>query len=227
MSIKLKNISYSYKHEILKNVSQEFKSGLVTVILGKNGVGKTTFFNLLTNNLTLKSGEILFSIDDTTSNELKNNLYGYMSSEFFYYKQLTLKEMCFLVKELRELNDSFFGKQYEKYLSLFSLKEYEHKLIGKLSLGTQKRLHLLLTILHNPSFIFLDEPTSGLDPQQVFVFKKLIKEISSENKIIILSTHSLELAKELADEIVILNNATFVNVPVDDNLENNYLSIVK
>lgn len=217
MKIELENVSFSYgKQIILENCNYSFEFGKILILLGRNGAGKSTLFDLITGNLLISSGAIKRDkIVDC----------GYMSDDFFYYQRFTIKEMCDLVANLREINSEDYRNSYQKYLQLLALDEFENQKISNLSFGTKQRVHLLLTLFHEPQEIYLDEPTNGLDPEQVYHFKTMIENLKNKNRLILISTHSLALAEDLADEIIVLSNQKLVSLPKTSHLEADYLAL--
>ncbi|PLW60069.1 ATP-binding cassette domain-containing protein [Lactococcus lactis] len=219
MEIKIENLTFSYSYQkILENCTYKFETGKIIVLLGRNGAGKSTLFDLLTDNLKADFGEII---------HFAHHSYGYMSDDFFYYRHFSLKKMAELIKVLREINDTDFKTSYSKYLLALGLEEYENKHISELSAGTKQRVHLFLTLLNEPNELYLDEPTNALDPEQIYQFKRIIKDLKSENRIILISTHSLELAATLGDELVVLANKKLYPLQITENLEEEYLTLQK
>lgn len=224
MKIVLNNLSFSYEEkQVLSHCNYVFHEGRITVLLGRNGVGKTTLLNLLAGSEKLNSCKINYG--NSNKNQLMPSDYGYMSDDFFFYKSLTVKQNCLLISKLREIDEDIFKQRYRKYMALLMLEEYEEMLLSEISLGTKQRLHLFLTILHNPPIILLDEPTNGLDPEQVVTFKKILHVLKNDGKTIIISTHSLKLAEDIADEMVVLFNKKLIEIKNKSELEKSYLAL--
>ncbi|GAB2022669.1 ABC transporter ATP-binding protein [Pseudolactococcus yaeyamensis] len=224
MKITMNDLSFSYeKKQIFSHCSYIFESGRITAILGRNGVGKTTLLNLLAGVENFDTGAINYG--DIKKNKLMSSDYGYMSDDFFFYKELTVKQNCLLIGKLREIDRNIFEQMYQKYMTLLMLKEYEDMLVSEISFGTKQRLHLFCTIVHNPSIILLDEPTNGLDPEQVFILKKLLNTLKKEGKNIVISTHSLKLAEDVADKVVVLLDKKLLEIKDKSELEKSYLAL--
>ncbi len=222
--IKVEDFSFSFEHQLFHQVNCEIFEQQITILLGRNGAGKTTFFDCLAGELKGQGGKISYQTSsDEVVSQLSNSDYGYMSDDFFYYERLTVEQMCSLIARLREQEKSDFQEKYTRYMKQLKLSDYEKVAVKDLSLGTKQRVHLLITILHEPSLILLDEPTNGLDPEQVHGFKLLVNALKEEGRIILISTHSLKLVEDIADRVLLLSDKKIREMNKTDNLEQTFL----
>lgn len=205
MKLDIINLSKSYgKKEVLKNINFTFEEGKIYGLLGRNGVGKTTFFNSLNNDIPIDDGD--FYLEDSYGrNPLNYSDIGYVLSTPIVPEFLTGKEF---LKFYIDINKDTIEnpKELDYYFDLIKLKkEDQNTLLKDYSHGMKNKIQLLINIISNPKIILLDEPLTSLDIVVQEDMKKLFKKLK-KNHIIIISTHILELATDLCDEIVILNN---------------------
>ncbi|MEN3013001.1 MAG: ABC transporter ATP-binding protein [Endomicrobiia bacterium] len=191
--------------EVLKNINFEVQPYEIFVLLGPNGAGKTTTLKIISGILEADKGEvyILGKKMSVLNTELKRYI-GYLPDEPYIYSKLTGKEFL-------EFIISIYKKQpingmFEFFLSQFELEDAIHNPIETYSKGMKQKLLLMSIFLREPDLILLDEPLVGLDPKSINFFKKHILKLKSDGKAIILSTHLLELAEQLATRIAIIYN---------------------
>ena len=192
------------KKPVLTGASYTFEKGKIYGLLGRNGAGKTTMFNCLTENLTLDGGEITIETDSgkrvTTIDDI-----GFVFTQPHLPEFMTGYEFIKFFTDIhKEKIDGVIN--IDESFSMVGLDLADaHKLIREYSHGMQNKLQLLAFLILKPPVILLDEPLTSFDVVVALQIKNLIKSIKSEH-IIIFSTHILELAQDLCDEIVILHN---------------------
>ena len=205
MILDLTNVSKVYNGNVILNsinltIEDHDRIGLI----GRNGVGKTTFFNCINGDVDITSGKFILE-DDNNSFPLKTSDIGYVVSTPVVPEFLTANEFIqfFIdinkdkITDLKSIDEYFEIVQIDKKDRDKLLKDYSH--------GMKNKMQILINIIANPKVILLDEPLTSLDIVVQEDMKKLLKKLKS-NHIIIFSTHILELAMDLCDEIVILNN---------------------
>ena len=201
MKLEIKNLNKSYgKKEVLKNINFTFEEGKIYGLLGRNGAGKTTFFNALNEDIKIDSGECFLD-----NKKLETSDIGYVVSTPQVPEFLTGKEFLQFYLDINKdkIEDL---KDIDYYFNLVKLsKEDQNILLKDYSHGMKNKIQMLINIISNPKIILLDEPLTSLDIVVQEEMKKLFKDYK-ENHIIIFSTHILELAVDLCDEIIILNN---------------------
>ncbi len=201
MELKICNLSKSYRdNEILDDINFTFKDNCIYGLIGRNGAGKTTFMNALDSVITIDSGE--FYLDD---NILNTEDIGYVVSTPLVPEFLTGREFLdfYLDVHKDKIKDI---KDIDYYFELVDLeKKDQNKLLKDYSHGMKNKMQMLINIISNPKVILLDEPLTSLDIVVQEDMKKMFKDIKKDH-IIIFSTHILELATDLCDEIVIINN---------------------
>lgn len=207
MKLEIKNLSKSYgKKEVLKDIDFTFESGKIYGLLGRNGAGKTTFFNCLNEDVVVDDGKFYLE-DEFGRNYLRTNDIGYVVATPVVPEFLTGREFLEFFIEINKDNITEV-KTIDEYFDLVKIdKEHQDKLLKDYSHGMKNKMQLLINIIANPKIILLDEPLTSLDIVVQEEMKKLLKELKKDH-IIIFSTHILELAMDLCDSIVILNKKT-------------------
>ena len=206
MELKVQNLSKSYgDKQVLKDISFTFESGKIYGLIGRNGAGKTTFFDSLNGNFLLDSG--MFFLD---SNVLTKDNIGYVISEAIVPEFLTAKEFLtfFLQIHQKEVNEKILSEYFS--MVQISLQD-QNKLLKEYSKGMKNKIQILINMVNQPDVLLLDEPLTSLDVVVQEDMKKLLKSYKKDH-IVILSTHILELALDLCDRILILNNMTLEEV---------------
>ncbi len=204
MKLKISNLSKSYDDkEVLKDINFTFEKGKIYGLLGRNGAGKTTFFNALNEDIEIERGK--FILEESKNRKLTNQDIGYVTATPIVPEFLTAREFLQFyleinknrIKNLKNLDYYFDLVKIAKKDQDILLKEYSH--------GMKNKIQMLVNIIINPKIILLDEPLTALDIVAQEEIKKMFQALK-DNHIIIFSTHILELAIDLCDEIVVLNN---------------------
>lgn len=234
MYLELKNVTFAYEQKkVLNDISFYVNRGEVTGLIGSNGVGKTTIISHIIRKLRPQSGHILLEGKDIYEIKDKNYPVSYIPDEPIFYEELTVFEHLNFVKALYPKTEIDVAWLIEK----LELQEHLYKVPGLLSKGTLQKLMIAIAFLRDYELLLADEPLNGLDPKQIHVFKNMLKELCKRNKAILLSTHLLEMAEELCDRYVILNEGQVIafgtkkeiikyyNFPITTSLEELYLSM--
>lgn len=220
--ISIKNLVKKYQNfHAVNSISFDVYQGEIFGLLGPNGAGKTTTLEILETLREKTSGSV--SIDgmdiDKDAEKIKQ-IIGVQLQHSGYYLNLNLKE-----------NLQLFAGLYNTTLSdpmdilrKVYLEDHAHKKFKQLSGGQQQRFSLAITLVNHPKIIFLDEPTTGLDPHARRNLWKLITELRSMGKTIVLTTHYMDEAELLCDRIAIMNQGEIVTIDTPlrliQNLEN-------
>lgn len=211
MKLILENIEKSFADkQVLKNISFTFEKGKIYGLLGRNGAGKTTLFNCITKEIEMDQGKVL--IQEKTERFAKEEDFGFAYATPILPEFLTGEEFIRFYMDInQERIDS--DKKSEDYFDLMKIKEEDrYRLIKNYSHGMKNKLQMLCFIISRPAVILLDEPLTSFDVVVALEMKQLLKEMKQDH-IIIFSTHILQLAKDLCDEIVILNNGELEFMP--------------
>lgn len=214
MELILDNIRKSYNDkQVLKGIDFTFEKGKIYGLLGRNGAGKTSLFNCLSGETRMDSGGVFLRRAEI-SLPLREDEIGYVFSLPILPEFLTGYEF---VKFYMDINRDKVqpGKTIEDYFEIirFGLED-RHRLIKGYSHGMKNKIQMLLFIITKPPLILLDEPLTSFDVVVALEIKKLLREMKQDH-IIIFSTHILQLAADLCDELVILNNGVLQEIPAD------------
>ena len=205
MQLTIKNLTKTYGEKVvLQDIDFTFEEGKIYGLIGRNGAGKTTFFNCLNEDVEIDKGQIILS-DDYGDNKLKTDDIGYVISTPTVPEFLTGKEFLTFFLEINK-DRIKEEKNIEEYFELVKIdKEDQDKLLKDYSHGMKNKMQMLINFIANPKVLLLDEPLTSLDVVVQEEMKQLLKNMK-KGHILIFSTHILELALDLCDEIVILNN---------------------
>ena len=217
MKLVVKNLKKNFeKKEVLKDINFEFEEGKIYGLLGRNGAGKTTLFNCLNEDLPIDSGN--FFLKDKEIKKIDSDDIGYVLSTPNVPEFLTAREF---LKFFIEINKDRIKneKSIDEYFEFMKIeKEDRDKLLKDYSHGMKNKMQMLVNIIANPSILLFDEPLTSLDIVVQEEMKQMLKSIKKDH-IIIFSTHIMELALDLCDEIVILNKGVLEKID-KNNLDN-------
>ena len=207
MKLELESLNKKFnKKNVLNDISFTFEHGKIYGILGRNGAGKTTLFNCICGNLEFDAGKCSIITDNNIKQEIKYHDIGMVSASPVLPEFLTGYEFIKFYMEVNEIKRS--KEIIEQYFELVRLsKEDQHHLIKEYSFGMKNKLQLLCCLIAKSPVILLDEPLTSLDIIVSHDIKELIMQMKREH-IIIMSTHILQLARDVCDEIVILDQGT-------------------
>jgi ABC-2 type transport system ATP-binding protein len=188
----------------LDNIDLEIKSGQVFAILGANGAGKTTLINILLGRLNADSGEV--SVFGVKAGSLQAKRQAGAMLQVANLPE-TLK-----IKEHIHLFQSYYPRpmDYQKVISYAGLQDIQNRYSKKLSGGEKQRLLFALSICGNPKLLFLDEPSVGMDVEARHGLWQAIRDLKAAGTGIVLTTHYLEEADNLADEIVLIKEGQVI-----------------
>ncbi|NNF00632.1 MAG: ATP-binding cassette domain-containing protein [Pyrinomonadaceae bacterium] len=189
----------------VEDLSFSVQSGRVFGFLGPNGAGKTTTIRMIVGITIPDEGKIqLFGSGITPG--IRDRI-GYLPEERGLYKKMKVLDQLRYFAALKGVAQKEADKRIDFWLGRMQLSEWKSKKTTDLSKGMSQKLQFIATMLHNPDLLILDEPFSGLDPVNVEFMKEVIAEIKSQDKTIIFSTHLMETAEKLCDDIILLNKS--------------------
>lgn len=210
--IKIKNLNKTYKNNFkaLNNISLNIKKGTIHGLLGPNGAGKSTLINIMHSLVIKDSGTIEvndINIDDDI-NEFKKNI-GIVPQDIYF-------DPFFTVYDAIKLQSGYFGidNNHEYICELLKKLHLWDKQASKprqLSGGMKRRILIAKALVHKPAVIILDEPTAGVDIELRQHLWDLVRELNQNGATIVITTHYLEEAEELCDDITIINKGNIIS----------------
>ena len=217
MKLVIKNLKKNFeKKEVLKDINFEFEKGNIYGLLGRNGAGKTTLFNCINEDLDIDSGE--FYLEDNSKRKLCAEDVGYVLSTPNVPEFLTGREF---LKFFIDINKNKIKnlKTIDEYFDFMKIEtEDRDKLLKDYSHGMKNKMQMLINIIAQPNILLLDEPLTSLDVVVAEEMKQLLRSLKT-GRVTIFSTHIMDLALDLCDEIVLLNHGE-LEVVDKSNLDN-------
>lgn len=216
MKLVIKDLKKSFeKKDVLKGINFEFEKGKIYGLLGRNGAGKTTLFNCINEDIPVDGGE--FYIEEGNGRKPAPEDIGYVLSTPNVPEFLTGREFLKFFIEINEqrIKDK---KDPDLYFDFMKIDENDRdKLMKDYSHGMKNKMQMLVNIIASPDILLLDEPLTSFDVVVAEEMKQMLKGLKNDH-IIIFSTHIMELALDLCDEIVILNKGVL------ERMEKSHLS---
>ena len=202
--LEVQNITKKYGNYVaVDNVSFNVEAGRVYGMLGPNGAGKTSTIRMIMNILIPDSGTIKL-FDQTMTDKLKSRI-GYLPEERGLYQKMKITDMMVFLGELHGLKHKDALQKCHLWLDKMKLTDKKDKKVEELSKGMQQKLQIIGTMMHDPELIIFDEPFSGLDPVNVNLVKDTMVELRNQGKAIVLSTHMMDAAEKLCDDILMID----------------------
>ena len=194
-----------------QDVSFQVRRGEVLGLLGPNGSGKSTTVSMVTALLEPSGGDVFLDGEDIRQDTLayKARL-GYVPEEAHLYTYLTGPEYLMLVGELRGLPRKRIDEKIDGLLDVFNLSDDRYAPISAYSKGMRQKILISAALLHDPEVVVFDEPCSGLDVTSTLVLRSLVQALAAEGKVIIYSSHVLEMVERVATNVLILHDSRVV-----------------
>ncbi|MFX0124839.1 MAG: ATP-binding cassette domain-containing protein [Candidatus Hodarchaeota archaeon] len=209
--------------EAVRGISLTIYKGELFGFLGPNGAGKTTSLRVMVGLLEQTKGEVqilgMTPKDRHARKELKSKI-GIIPQDISIYTDLTVEENMWFMANAYKLSKEFAEKRIDILIRKIGLEEKRKSLARTLSGGQQRRLNLIMGIVHDPVVILCDEPTPGLDPQsRVAVWEFVQNLVKKEGKTVVLTTHFMEEADRLSDRVAIIDKGKVLVLDTPDKLK--------
>lgn len=203
--IKTENLTKEFNgFTVVDRLSLEIGEGQVFGFLGPNGAGKTTTVRMLTCLIAPSRGRAaVMGFEVGQENQQIRRNVGLLTETPGMYDRLSAHKNLTIYGTLYEVAD--VAGQVEKYLRLLGLWDRRHDAAGTFSKGMKQKLAIARALLHEPKILFLDEPTAGLDPEASKLVREFILEIKQQGRTIFLTTHNLDEADRLCDQLAVFN----------------------
>ena len=198
-------------------------TGEVFGLLGPNGSGKTTTINCLTGLLTPTAGRVLVEgFDVRTQGDEARSVMGVSPQETAVYSYLTGRENVALFGELQSVPKKTLDERTDYVIEKVGLMEDAGRRVGKYSGGMKRRVSIAMALVADPKVVLLDEPTVGMDPQARRAVWDFVLDLRDKGKTILITTHYMEEAQELCDEVGIVDHGKLIALGSPDALKAKY-----
>ncbi len=203
----------------VNDVSLQIQRGEFFAMLGPNAAGKTTTIKLLAGLMKPTSGAARICGFDVQTQPLEaRQRLAYVPDFPFLYDKLTAWEFFRFTGQIFRLDAARIEKNAQELVERFHLGDFADRALEGLSHGTRQRVAIVSALLHDPEVFVIDEPMVGLDPQHTRIVKDVLKERSLAGMTVLVSTHQLSIAEEMADRIGIINGGKLIAVGTRDEL---------
>jgi len=195
----------------VQGVNLDVKAGEVLALLGPNGAGKTTTVRMLTTVLRPTEGRAKVAGYDVVDEDVQvRQAVGVLTEHHGLYQRMYVTEYLDFFGQLYGLSASQRKNRKDELLVKFGLDQVVNRRIGEFSKGMRQKLSLARSLFHSPPVLLLDEPTSAMDPESARLVRDAIKKLRSQERAIIVCTHNLAEAEELADKIAIIRRGEII-----------------
>ena len=221
--IEVKDLRKSFgDHEVLKGINTTIRKGEVVAIIGPSGCGKSTFLRSLNLLEEPTSGSVFFEGTDITGegvdvNKARQKI-GMVFQQFNLFPNMSVKKNIMLAPtQLKLMTEEEASDKADALLKRIGLSEKADQRPQRLSGGQQQRVAIIRALAMNPDVMLFDEPTSALDPEMVGEVLLLIKDLAKENMTMLIVTHEMGFAREVADRVFFINDGVIAeeNTPAE------------
>ena len=230
--IEIKHVSKTYNGEkkALKDVSFKVNDGKIFAFIGHNGAGTTTLIKSIVGILNFEEGDILINNKSIKEEpiECKKEM-AYVPDNPDLYENMRAIDFINFICDMYDTPIDIRTENITKYAKMFEIEDKLNDDINSFSHGMKQKVALISALAHNPKVLIMDEPFVGLDPKAVYDMKELMKEMTKEGKTVFFSTHILDVAEKLCDEVAIIKAGEIVkygkmkDVMGDETLEQVFL----
>lgn len=219
--IEVHNFTKTYgDNVVVKDISFTAKDGAITGFIGHNGAGKSTTIKAITGVIKPTEGTILINGIDIAKDALNaKRQFGYVSDSPDHFLRLSGLEYLNFMADIYDTPSEVRADFIEKYAKRFGIYDSLNNTILSYSHGMRQKIMIMGALIHDPSVWILDEPLTGLDPQSAFELKMMMREHVEKGNSVFFSTHVLEVAEKLCDEICIIKNGELLYTGTLDELK--------
>lgn len=225
--IEIKKVTKTYNNKIkaIRDLSLDIPDGKIIGFIGLNGAGKTTLIKMMTGILKPDKGRIIINGLDIAENpiEVKQDI-GYITDNPDMFLRLTGIEFINFISDIYNIDEKTRKERISYLTKEFELTDILDKPMQGYSHGMKQKMMVVAALVHSPKVWILDEPMVGLDPKSAIVLKKMMKEHAKNGNTVFFSTHVLEVAEKLCDEIAIIDEGKIIYYGTLDDLSKKYKS---
>jgi ABC-2 type transport system ATP-binding protein len=190
-------------HTAVDALSLSVSSGVIFGLLGPNGAGKTTSIRMILDIIEPDEGSVRLFGEPGVGRDHSARI-GYLPEERGLYPKMRVRDVLVFLAEAKGVSRSVAGPKADAWLERLGLGDWRLRRVNELSKGMQQKVQFIATMLHDPELVILDEPFSGLDPVNTQVIKDTVVDLRRRGKTIVFSTHIMEQAEKLCDELCII-----------------------
>jgi ABC-2 type transport system ATP-binding protein len=202
--LEVNNITKTFGNtKAVGEVSFSIGGSVIFGLIGPNGAGKTTTIRMIMNIIIPDSGRV--ALLGNTNHQTANDSIGYLPEERGLYRKMKVNDLLLFLARLKRMDKKESRSIIDEWLARMDLSDWKNKKIEELSKGMQQKIQFIGTILHKPKLLILDEPFGGLDPINQSLIKDILLELKQQGTTIIFSTHVMESAEKLCEEIFLIN----------------------
>lgn len=195
----------------LNGMSLQIDSNKITGLLGPNGAGKTTTINIICGLVAPENGTAkVYGVDCNTDAKSVRSQIGVVPQQIALFPNLSARENFNYIGQLYNINKNFIRERSEDLLKRLDLVKHADKRVNRYSGGMKRRANIIASLLHYPEILILDEPTAGVDVQSRAMILDFIKEYQEMGKTVVYTSHLLDEAEKVCDEVIIIDNGEFV-----------------
>jgi ABC-2 type transport system ATP-binding protein len=214
LAVAIKDLYKQYKGAwapALDSLSVSVEQGHITGLLGPNGAGKSTTINILCGLITPDKGTVkVMGLDATKETAALRREIGVVPQQIALFSNLTAWENFRYIGRLYGLSEQETRQRARHLLERLGLDKHAGKRIGRYSGGMKRRANIIASLLHQPNMLILDEPTAGVDVQSRAMILKFLEAYNREGKTILYTSHLMEEAEQICDEVIIIDEGKFV-----------------
>ena len=210
--IQFQQVTRNYGSKVaVRELGLTVESGKVVALLGHNGAGKSTTLKMLVGLLRPSSGSITVKGLDVVNNKREvSSMIGYVPDQPYLYDKLSGREFLHFVGDMYGLRPSEVDDAVEREANRFQLHEFLNQLTESYSHGMRQRTVFAAALIHEPELLVVDEPMVGLDPVSIRMVKDLLRDYADRGKTVLMSTHTLSVAEEIADRVSVMRTGDLV-----------------
>ncbi len=218
--IEIKELTKRYhRRTVVDSLNITVQKGELYGFLGPNGAGKTTTIRMMTGLLMPDNGSITIDGHHLMTDPMAaKNAFGYIPDQPFLYDRLTPREFLRFIGGIYNMSVPECDRKIDEWLDRFDLTDFQNELLGAFSHGMRQKVAFAAALIHDPGVLIIDEPMVGLDPKGALILKSLLRSLCEKGLTAFISTHSLDVAEEIADRIGILYQGKLVAEGTMDEL---------
>ena len=220
MYIEFSHVTTHCKGFSLKDISFLVPEGFITGLVGENGAGKTTLLRMIGGILEPSAGSIDIDGLNYKDNaiEIKKNI-AYLSGNTKIYNSISTYELLKMCCDFYDVDKQLIEERITEISEILNMKDFLHQKIESLSTGQTQRVNIARCMVHNPKYYILDEATSGLDIISSQIILDFIKNEKKKGKTILYSTHYMEEAENICDNVVMINKGNVIKTGTPEQIK--------